>query len=804
MERDAKAAFMYDVTMMATLADGTMLYTDFIPVTVTPAEPVVTAGVIGVMPEFDGWRAELEWPQNSKLVDYYDVYISRDGGEYTLYASGVGHTGSFEVTGLEYEMPFEFKMVAVNAGGESAPGTTTLTTPYVPGYWPGQLAAQDIDSVPANLGFMIDLYGVQADSINVNTNGNVDLNGDGSWRYAIPNLDFNELNTAFIAPFFADVDTSEVGGIAGGTVTFAPEMYEGHRAFRVTWHQVDYSFRTPCGNHTHAPKYDTFSLILESMPETGPGNFDIIFEYGALNWDTADYNNLLTGYTANPARAGYTNGTGEDGTFQELAGSGLSGDDGMLGYQGQTVTLRIRNPRPHLTLQDMSAGGSSITDPNRGVLGVVEDQGGVATVGLSLGGDDPLAPAVDGYVYTVWDDYSNPVGSGALSSTGITNFTTSHEGMLTVIVTNPDHPTIPEQKLRFYVARLNIDWNEPNDSSVQNIVYSGTTDLVNYGDDISDMSVEIYTGQRINLGCDLNLPGGGVIKWNIGSSWSGFIRNYWVTDAAGIRNAEDSNMSWVVPIASSYLNMDQLNLYAIDDMPGKVITLTYEANFGVNKLTFHNQVTFNVHKPGQSIWTDPAIVPNSPRQFQVSGTANMPEIEFSRSDNHYYLTAEIGWTTTLPPTWRPELPPTTLPYVGETRYVQLVLGEEYAIGFFGKRRSLDTYGQWKLDNTYPYDVEPVFTPGNAACDDKPDVGAYEWDSVLQLNLSADDWLMWTAPGADSIPVPIQEFNWHVFINAIWNYSTNSWDISMRSNVRTFTGRDTSSYPTWLDRVINAN
>jgi hypothetical protein len=182
----------------------------------------------------------------------------------------------------------------------------------------------------------------------------------------------------------------------------------------------------------------------------------------------------------------------------------------------------------------------------------------------------------------------------------------------------------------------------------------------------------------------------------------------------------------------------------------------------------------------------------------------MPEIEFSRSDNHYYLTAEIGWTTTLPPTWRPELPPTTLPYVGETRYVQLVLGEEYAIGFFGKRRSLDTYGQWKLDNTYPYDVEPVFTPGNAACDDKPDVGAYEWDSVLQLNLSADDWLMWTAPGADSIPVPIQEFNWHVFINAIWNYSTNSWDISMRSNVRTFTGRDTSSYPTWLDRVINAN
>ena len=88
VEREAAGAFSYDVTASATMADGTMLYTDFIPVTVTPAMPVVTAWAdINC-----GCTVYLTWPC-SDLAESYDLYISRDGGDYSLYAAGIVRSG---------------------------------------------------------------------------------------------------------------------------------------------------------------------------------------------------------------------------------------------------------------------------------------------------------------------------------------------------------------------------------------------------------------------------------------------------------------------------------------------------------------------------------------------------------------------------------------------------------------------------------------------------------------------------------------------------------------------------------------
>jgi len=115
-----------------------------------------------------------------------------------------------------------------------------------------------------------------------------------------------------IAPYWADVDPRGVGQVSLGT-----NIVDGHRAFGVTWDNVGYYL-------VHTDLTNRFQLVLIERADTGPGNFDIEFNYDRIQWETGDVSPPGThgGFGGFPARFGYGNGQG-DGL--ELAGSSVSG-----------------------------------------------------------------------------------------------------------------------------------------------------------------------------------------------------------------------------------------------------------------------------------------------------------------------------------------------------------------------------------------------------------------------------------------------------------------------------------------------
>ena len=86
---------------------------------------------------------------------------------------------------------------------------------------------------------------------------------------------------AMIAPFFADVDTRDYysGGIPD--VTYGQSTVDGRAAFGVNWPGVGYYWE-------HATPANWFQLVLIERFDTGPGNFDIEFNYNSIGWETGD------------------------------------------------------------------------------------------------------------------------------------------------------------------------------------------------------------------------------------------------------------------------------------------------------------------------------------------------------------------------------------------------------------------------------------------------------------------------------------------------------------------------------------
>ena len=120
-------------------------------------------------------------------------------------------------------------------------------------------------------------------------------------------------SNAIIAPFFADVDTRNP---ASALVTYGSSP-DG-KTFCVNWVGVGYY-------DSHMDKVNSFQLLLVDRGEVAAGDFDIVFNYGPLNWETGDFSGGVGGIGGTSARAGYSAGTGLPGTSYELPGSGTSG-----------------------------------------------------------------------------------------------------------------------------------------------------------------------------------------------------------------------------------------------------------------------------------------------------------------------------------------------------------------------------------------------------------------------------------------------------------------------------------------------
>jgi hypothetical protein len=182
----------------------------------------------------------------------------------------------------------------------------------VPGFDANNLPANDDGStglVP--IGFSANFFGTTFTELYVNNNGNVTFNSYLS-TYTPFGLT-TDIGTSIIAAFFADVDTR-----AGNLMTYGQGSYGGRAAFGVNWIDVGYF-------SYHIDKLNTFQLILVDRSDVSPGDFDIIFNYDKIQWETGDASSGSGGLGGYSAHVGYSNGTGNAGTNLELPGSGSNG-----------------------------------------------------------------------------------------------------------------------------------------------------------------------------------------------------------------------------------------------------------------------------------------------------------------------------------------------------------------------------------------------------------------------------------------------------------------------------------------------
>lgn len=187
-------------------------------------------------------------------------------------------------------------------------------TPVRPGFDSSSLLKRDDAwSFDVPLGFDLDFFGTSYSHLCVNTNGNV--------TFLAVNLLYtpfdmtSEIGAPIIAPFFADVDLRAAGS---DVVRYGSGVVDGHNAFGVNWINVGYFWK-------HDDKLNSFQLVLIDRSDRAPGDADIEFNYERILWESGDFSNGTNGLGGWSARAGYSNGTGNPGTYYEFPGSGVPG-----------------------------------------------------------------------------------------------------------------------------------------------------------------------------------------------------------------------------------------------------------------------------------------------------------------------------------------------------------------------------------------------------------------------------------------------------------------------------------------------
>ena len=205
----------------------------------------------------------------------------------------------------------------------------TAVTAAVLALAPASVSAQTIrtnpefsqNSIPANddgssallpLGFSVNFFGKNRNSVYVNNNGNVTF--DAALQTYTP-FGLEGTRREIIAAFFADVDTRPVGS---KLVTYGRSVINDRPAFGVNYLNVGYY-------NEHLDKYNSFQLILIDRSDTGAGNFDIEFNYARISWETGDASGGVNGFGGVSASVGWSNGSGDPGTSWELPGSMVPG-----------------------------------------------------------------------------------------------------------------------------------------------------------------------------------------------------------------------------------------------------------------------------------------------------------------------------------------------------------------------------------------------------------------------------------------------------------------------------------------------
>ena len=274
----------------------------------------------------------------------------------------------------------------------------------------GTLPADDDNStglVP--ISFPIDFYGSTYSSLYVNNNGNLTFTGPlGTYTP----FDLASTSTPIIAPYFADVDTRS----GGGTVSYGTTTFDGHAAFCATWSGVGYF-----GQHQN--KLNSFQVLLVQRDDRGTGEFDIVFNYDQVQWETGDASGGTNGLGGTSATVGYSAGVPQaefelpgsrvPGSFLDPSGliAGSSGTDqlGRYVYAGPTL------PPPTAPDVAIDSTNPATTGPNdSSTVTWHADQSGTYEVRVD-GTDCSDGTVVDSGSYSSPDPVATTVAGSQLS-----------------------------------------------------------------------------------------------------------------------------------------------------------------------------------------------------------------------------------------------------------------------------------------------------------------------------------------------------------------------------------------------------
>jgi Nidogen-like len=201
------------------------------------------------------------------------------------------------------------------------------------------------------IGFNVNFYGLTTNALYINTNGNITFDSPLATSTPFSLVDgFNEI----IAPFFADVDTRSP---ASGVVSFGNGTFVGEQAFGVNWPNVGYFDQ-------ETDHLDDFQLLLVNRSDTGAGNFDIVFNYNSIQWETGDDSFGTDGQGGISAVVGFSDGSGDPANSFELPGSSAPGSF----LDGGPLTLNANSLNSNIAGQYIFdfRGGNYVTTPEPG------------------------------------------------------------------------------------------------------------------------------------------------------------------------------------------------------------------------------------------------------------------------------------------------------------------------------------------------------------------------------------------------------------------------------------------------------
>lgn len=145
---------------------------------------------------------------------------------------------------------------------------------------PSQLSVgDDVLSSRVETGFALNFFGTWYQQLRVSSNGFALLySADQTEPESFDPQPWASADQPLLAPFYADADTR---GEDSGGVHFGQTQLDGRNAFVATWSRVGYY-------DAKSDLLNAFQLVLWDRSDIAAGDFDLEFNYDALEWDLAD------------------------------------------------------------------------------------------------------------------------------------------------------------------------------------------------------------------------------------------------------------------------------------------------------------------------------------------------------------------------------------------------------------------------------------------------------------------------------------------------------------------------------------